>query len=593
MPWMDSKMALVPTVAASLAAMAGVAVADPVRVALLEIEGAPLEQPSPYAWLAGPDAPITLRGLTEQIRELGEGDYDRVMLRVKDTALSVTQIEEIGQAIEDVRDEGVPVHMFAEIYGPGEVMLGSYVDETIVQAGGAVSLTGLYMEEMFLADTLAWAGVTPDFVQVGDYKGANEMFMNSKPSKAWEENISGLLDSLYENRRDMLMSGLGLDSEELDEAMETSWLASGDEAIALGLIDTELDLTELRDHLEEMAGDRIVWEKVEPGGESPLMAANPFAVFRMLMESPRHEPDGDTVAILHIDGAIVDGNSTPGGLFGAASTGSRTIRNALQDIAAEDEIGAIVVRIESPGGSAIASEVIWRGLREVSETKPVIVSIGGMAASGGYYIAVAGDEIFLNDSSIVGSIGVVGGKMSMDGLYDKLRINVVPRSRGPQADLFSSVKPWSNTQREVVRERMTVIYDQFTDRVRQGRDNIDLSKTAEGRLFTGDVAVSLNMADRIGTLDDALERAADLAGYRAGRYDVMHYPGPQSLDQLLSEALGGTITAPRSLLADAVATLRDVVGPKAWSQLGSHLEAMAILRDEPVILVMPRALIFR
>lgn len=580
--------------ACAVMTLAGAACAlDTIRVALLEIEGTPLEQPSPYAWLAGPDAPLTLRDLTGQIRELGEGDYDRVLLRLKDAALSETQIEEIGQAIREVRDAGVPVHMFGEIYGTAEVLLGAYCDETILQAGGAVSLTGLYMEQMFLKDTLSWLGITPDFIQVGDYKGANEMMMNSEPSKAWDQNLNGLLDGLYENRRQTLMTGLGLNDRQLTEAMERGWLATGPEAIKLGLIDSEVDLSDLTEHIETIAGADVRWEKIEPAGESPLASSNPFAVFRMLMESPSHEPDGDTIAILHIDGPIVDGDSSPGGLFGSPSTGSRTIRNALQDIAREDDIGAIVLRIDSPGGSAIASEVIWQGVRDVAQSKPVIVSVGSMAASGGYYIAVSGDEIFVNDSSVVGSIGVVGGKMALGGLYDKLRINVVPYTRGPQADLFSSTDPWTSRQQALVRERMTQIYDQFTKRVKQGRPAIDLAKTAEGRLFTGDIAVSLRMADRVGTLEDAIARAAEKAGFDAGAFDVMHYPGPKSLDELLSEAFGGTITAPRSLLHDAVATLRDVVGPAAWRQLGGQIEAMSQLRNEPVILTMPNALIFR
>src|SRR5690606_7120002 len=136
----------------------------------------------------------------------------------------------------------------------------------------------------------------------------------------------------------------------------------------------------------------------------------------------------------------------------------------------DDLIKGVIIRINSPGGSATASEVIWRGVQRVAAKKPVWVSVGSMAASGGYYIAVAGDKIYVTPSGIVGSIGVVGGKISMGGLYDLLHVNVVERARGPRADLFSSSQPWTDQQRAFVRDKMAETYDLFTRRVAQGRE---------------------------------------------------------------------------------------------------------------------------
>jgi protease-4 len=311
-----------------------------------------------------------------------------------------------------------------------------------------------------------------------------------------------------------------------------------------------------------------------------------------LFEGPKHEPVKPTIGVIHIEGPIMDGDSSPGGLFGGATTGSRTIRNALEDLRDQDLIKGVVVRINSPGGSAIASDVIWQGVRRVAEEKPVWVSVGSMAASGGYYIAVSGDKIYVNDNSIVGSIGVVGGKFAMGGLYDHLKINIVERTRGPRAGLLSAVEPWNKRQKEAVRERMRDVYDRFTSRVTAGREGIDLDKTAEGRLFTGDLAVELKMADKKGTLDDAIADMARVLNLRD--YDVMDYPGPKSLDDLLNQMFGGMASAPSlrperiELLAE---TLRAAVGEGSWPMVRDVLTGLMLLRDEPVLLIVPRAIV--
>src|SRR5690606_18359825 len=219
----------------------------------------------------------------------------------------------------------------------------------------------------------------------------------------------------------------------------------------------------------------------------------------------------------------------------------------------------------SPGGSAIASESIWLGLERIAESKPVWVSVGSMAASGGYYIAVAGERIYVNPSSIVGSIGVVGGKPVLGGTYDKRNINVVSRDRGPAASLMSTVEPWTEQQRTLVRERMTETYELFVERVKAGRRDIEIEKTAEGRLFAGRKAIELNMADRLGGLDVAIRDLAEELSLAEGRYDVMHYPGPKSIEEMLQEMLGGfglsapAVQEPRGLIGAAIQTLRELV----------------------------------
>ena len=578
------------TIAALLAGFAltaSAALAD-IRLGWLEISGSPASRPSDLAWLTGTQDDPTLLDLIDAIREVADDEsLGGLVLRLKDTQLSVPQIEELGKAIREVRDAGKKVYVFGEMFGTPEFLLASHADHVTCQSGGAVSLHGLYMEEMFLGDTLAWAGIKADFVQVGDYKGE------------WDQNINQLLDSMYANIRTGLKQGRSLDDAKLDAAMETLWMADAAEAVKAGLIDAEVDLPGYVDFLSKTLGDKVVTRMIVVGdpGEMKADTANPFAMLGLLSKKPNRSITAPSIAVLHVDGAIVDGDSRAT-FGGGGEVGSRTIRNALEEILAEPQIKGVVLRIDSPGGSAIASEIMWQGIRRVADVKPVWVSIGDMAASGGYYLAVAGDRIFVNPSSIVGSIGVVGGKLAMKGLYDKFHVNVVGRGRGPKAELFGSASAWSETDISHVRGKMQQTYDLFTKRVAMGRKGIDLARTAEGRLFTGDVAVGLAMADQVGGLTDTVQALA--ASLSMNEFDLVEYPAPKSLEDIIEDMLGsagggllGAAPQQGGGLLAAQATIRDLVGDRAFEQLRGPMRAMLELREGKPLLLSPRVLIVR
>lgn len=566
-------------------------------VAFIEIEKELAERPGPMSWLTGEKETATLRGVVRLLeRAAASEEYEGIVIRLKDPKIRTTQVEELSKAIAAAREAGKKVHLYAEGYGTSELLLGAAVDEVILQAGGAVTLPGLYMEEMYLADTLSWAGVTADMVQVGDYKGASETYARSSPSPEWNQNIDALLDGLYGQMRERIKAGRGLDDAALDRAMTRAWLAQGEDAIEAGLIDRELDWPEVHTHLVTTYGGEVKWKALGREQKPQIDASNPFAVLAKLSKPVDYSPKRPTIAVVHIEGPIVDGESSSGGLLGGESVGSRTVRKALSQIEESDLIKGVVLRINSPGGSAIASEVIWRGVRRVAEKKPVWVSVGNMAASGGYYIAVSGDRIYVNPSSIVGSIGVVGGKLALGGLMEKLKVNVVGRARGPMAAMFSSTVPWTEAQRAMVREKMAETYELFTRRVEQGRKGIDLSKTAEGRLFTGGPAVELKMADVIGTLDDAIKDLAAEVGLKEGAYDVLDYPAPKSFAEMLEEMFGGMASAraeSAGVFEEWAAVLEELLGAEAWTQVRGSVRALLELRREPVLLVSPRVLIVR
>lgn len=582
--------------------LAATAVAqDKPRVGILELDGKLHEEPSPIAWLMGSAGHVTISDAVGALDKVASsGSYSGVLIRVKDAGLSRANIDELGAAMARVRAAGKKVHVFAEGYSTSEIMLGSYADAALAQPGTGVMFAGMHMEEMFLADTLAWAGVKADFVQVGDYKGASEMMVNSKPSPAWDQNINQLLDSIYANMRKTVGKGRKMDDAKLDAAMKSLWLADAEAAVKAGVIDGVVDYPEISTVLDKAYGGEVTFsDDLIAGGESKLDTSNPFALLSKLSQKPDTTPKRETIAVLHVDGTIVDGDSKSGGIMGGGgSVGSRSFRSSIEELIEQDLIKGVVVRINSPGGSATASEVMWQGLKKLAAHKPVWVSVGDMAASGGYYTAVGGQRIYVSQSSIVGSIGVVGGRLGMDGLYKMLKVNVVDRSRGPNANMFRSTTPWTTDELSLVRTKMTETYNQFTARVSAGRPGIDLTKTAEGRLFTGDKAIELKMADKIGGLRDAIgDLATDL---KLGKYDVMHFPGPKSLPEVLEDTFKGFAAAPGVTMPDLTqspigqfeGTAQQIFGP-AWTQVRQGMVGVMQLRNEPVILMSPSILIIK
>lgn len=577
------------------------------KVGWITFDGPLLEKPNPFGWLVGEDSADTLLGMISKFDDVAQRrDMPGLVLHLKDLQVNTAQLFALRSAIERVRSAGKTVYVFSEVYGPGELLLGCAADEMLIQKHGYVSFPGLYSEEMYLADTLRLVGLQADYVQVGDYKGASEQMMRSAPSAEWSQNIDALLDDLWAQMTEALQEGRGFTNRQLANVLQNAWAANSEEAIALGLIDTEIDVLDLKAHVQEAFDGAGITTKIGTGGSATQIdMSNPFAIFGLLTSEPDHGPKRNTIAVVHIDGPIIDGESQPAGFLGGESVGSRTIRKALKEIETEDLIKGLVIRINSPGGSALASEVIWQGVRRVAAKKPVYVSIGSMAASGGYYIAVSGDKIFVDPMSIVGSIGVVGGKVVWGGLYDKANIGITPRTRGPRAGMFGSLQEWSVEERELIRQMMSKTYDLFTTRVKDSRRNkVNLSKIAEGRLFTGRQAIQNGMADGLAEFGAVITAIADDTGLAPDSYDVLTYPGPMSFEDMLEQMMPfASITSPlraapaheeamdELVRSAGAALLRQVVGKRNWPQVRAALNALLLLQDEPVILMSPRLLI--
>ncbi|MEX0655628.1 MAG: signal peptide peptidase SppA [Phycisphaeraceae bacterium] len=566
-------------------------------VGWMELSGPLRDGPPPFAWLTEEDAGPSLTGVLHQLERVAtQEQYLGLVIYFDQPELSLTQINAIGEGVARVRDAGKQVLTFAEAYSMLDYLLAARADTILLQHKGAVELTGLSIEEMYLGGLLENVGVQADLMQVGQFKGADEPLTRRAPSEAWDRNMSSLLDDLYAQIVGQIAEGRGLDRDEVEAIIGDSWGMSDVDYLRRRVVDRLTD-RDLIDATELAFGEGFVWDDVLGRGESQLQqSSNPFALFQTLFQERRPTTRRDAIAVVRASGAITSGESSIGdGLFSADSIGSRTLVKTLGEIRDNPHIKAVVVRIDSPGGSALASEVIWQSLRDLAEHKPVFASIDGMAASGGYYLAAGTDEIYVSPQSILGSIGVVGGKIVLGGLYEKVGVNVHRRSRGPLADMFNSVEPFTDEQREAVQAGLDRIYEQFLDRVEIGRGNrlADAEAVAEGRLFTGRQAVDNGMADEMGGLSDALAAVAERAGLEEGQYDIVHLPPPMSLGQFLDGLLG--VSSPRVGVEQSawLAAGRELMGPAAWQSVQRVMGGVMLLRDEPALTLMPYVIVVK
>ncbi len=567
-------------------------------VGWLELSESLRDGPIPFAWVTAEDAGPSLGDVLDRLDYVATHDeYLGVVIYMDQPGLRLSQVLSIAEKIAEVRASGKLVLAYAEAYNTMDYLLACSSDLILLQHKGEVQMSGVAVEEMYLAGLLEKIGAKADLIQIGKYKGASEAMMRTGPSEAWSQNFDSLLDDLYSQIIGQIADGRGMTHTEVEALLGDSWTMQDTDYLRRRVVDRLTD-RDLVDVTEVEFGDNFTWDDSMGWGEGELNINNPMMLFGLLFKEQDTRTSRPTIAIIHASGAIHSGESSYGqGLFDSESIGSRTLVDVLGDARDDDHIKGVILRIDSPGGSALASEIIWQAVRDLGEQKPVYISIGSMAASGGYYIACAGDEVYLSPSSIVGSIGVVGGKIVMGGLYEWAGIKVHRRSRGPLGDIFNSVEPFTDDQRVVVRESMELVYDQFIQRVTIGRGTRlpDVGSVAEGRLFTGRQAVENGMADKLGGVAMAMTDLTQELGMQDGEYDVVHLPRAMSLQTFLNSMFGAQAPNVSANTASLpwIETAKRVLGPRAWSSVSTAVQGLLLLQDEPVLTLMPNAIIIR
>ena len=356
-------------------------------VGWLVLQGGLREGPIREAWVTEDEVGPSLRAVIKQIETVKNGEhYLGLVVYLDMPYLTATQTDAIYKALLELRESGKTVVTFAQAYSTADYVLASAGDVIALQNKGMVELSGMHIEEMYMAGLMEKIGVQPNFIQVGKYKGAAEQMTRKGPSEAWSENIDGLLDGMYDTLIKRIAKGRGVSEKKVEQMMEQSWTLDDRGLLKAGMVD-RLCGRDLVEVTETEFGDDFVWdtEMGQTAAANPMaaaMAANPMMMIAALMQDPVTETTGPTIMVIHANGAIISGDSEYGGGFGGGgeSIGSRTIDHMLDDALKDDNVKGVVLRLDSPGGSALASEVMWQAIRAFGEEKPIVCSVGGMAA---------------------------------------------------------------------------------------------------------------------------------------------------------------------------------------------------------------------
>ncbi len=425
-----------------------------------------------------------------------------VLLRIESGAFSMAQVEELRELVKKARSRGKPVVAWIGGDGSnGEYLLASACDKVFIHPAGGLELVGLSAEVQYFKGALDLVGVEAQYARRSEYKSGPEPMTSTGSSDPARAQMDALLDDLFASLASGIAEGRGRTVDEV-KALVDGGPYSANEALAKGLVDGLLYPDQLRDELESVfPADYTLAERygvdVDESGWKPQRA----------------------VAVVVVEGAIADGESSPGGLFGGAATGSKTVAQALDDAAEARSIKAVVLRVDSPGGSAFASDEIWRAVERVKEAgKPVVVSMGGYAASGGYYVSAGADAIWAEPSTITGSIGVYGGKFNLDGLFDKVGINTEITARGRNASMFSMSRAMDSVEFAALDRLIGETYTQFKTRVAEGREMSPekVEEVARGRVWSGTRAKEQGLVDSHGGFYEAIDDARLRAGMAPG-----------------------------------------------------------------------------
>ena len=417
---------------------------------------------------------------------------------------------------------------------------------------GSTMIFGLRVQTQHFSGTLEKLGIEPQFLRIGDYKSAPEAFTSSAPSEPTREMMLSMLDDLHNQFVGAIASARDLSESEFQKLIDDPPVTST-QALEAGLVDA----LEARPDLDE-----------------------PIGIRAYLNSLADQQSKGPKIGVLHVQGTIVDGSSAAD-VFGGVSSGDKDVIANLEQLRDDEEVAAIVMRVNSPGGSAMASDLIWEAVAETDEIKPVVISMGTSAASGGYYISAPARKIFAQPATLTGSIGIFAGKMSLAGLYEKIGITTWSAQRGELAGIYDAERPFSDLEKEKLQEVIRDFYDTFIEKVAEGRELSvgEVDSLGQGRVWTGSQAVENGLADELGGLSDAIDAAEELAGLAEGNYDLEVLPAPATLFEALIEGLNPDIDAQAFLLS----ALREEGGGAA----GEMLRLAPVLEQNGLAAALP------
>lgn len=438
--------------------------------------------------------------------------------------LGLGMVQELRQAVARFRASGKLTVAFAETFGEfgnGTVpyYLASAFERVYLQPSGDVGLTGVALEQRFVKGTLAKLGIGYEMGQRHEYKTAANTFTQDHMTEPHRESMERIVESVVEQFVAGIAEGRRLDPAKVRELVDRGPFL-GAEAVEAGLVDRLAYRDEVYDEVKQAAGD-----------DAHLLFVSRYAKAAAVRKLPN--PTAAGIALVHGSGQIRSGRSGRSPLGGGGAMGSDTVAAALRAARRDDHVKAVVFRVDSPGGSYVASDVIWREVVLTRRVKPVIVSMGDLAASGGYFVSMAADVIIAQPGTLTGSIGVFGGKPVVSELLDKIGVNSELVAEGANAGMFSTTRAFSPEQWERVNAWLDRIYDDFVGKVAEARSltRDRAHELARGRVWTGADAREGGLVDELGGLEDALTLARERAGL-AHDAPVRVYPRLNPLERL-------------------------------------------------------------
>jgi len=520
-----------------------------------------------------------LRTLIERLRGLAKDDQlTGLVLRVGDLHASVPDLVELRGATHELRAAKKQLRCHAENAGNASYLMLAACDQIGLAPVGDVAITGPAAMPIHIKGLLDKLGVTADFIHVGAYKGAAEPLTRDAPSKEMEETLGAILDQRYATMVDIVASERKLDADAVKGLIDRG-LFTSDEAKAAKLVDDVAPFEAFRDAV------KAPWTTLKLDDNDSALGAY-LQLARFIGAMPADRPSGDHVAVVYAIGNIVDGDG--GGELGAREEiAANTLVAALRALGGDTSVKAVVLRIDSGGGSAQASELIWRAVAELKQKVPVIVSMSDVAASGGYYIASGATKIFALPDTLTGSIGVVGGHIAPAGALAKLGVTTFPIGRGKHATMMASYAPWTTDERDLIETSMKAVYHTFVDRVATGRNQAweAIDKIGQGRVWTGAKAKELGLVDELGGLDAAVAAARTLGKVDA-QAPLELYPSTPTLRDVLHNF--GAVQAPFGL--HVFASALDELDPRVATEAKQLLELVTTFRTTHVqtVAVLPR-----
>ncbi|MDB4082925.1 signal peptide peptidase SppA [Vicingaceae bacterium] len=475
--------------------------------------------------------PLSLKNILDNIKKAkSNDDIKGIYLDISSLQANMASIEEIRNELIDFKESGKFIVSYSENFGQGEYYLSSVADEIYLNPAGEMTFKGLSAQVMFFKDMLGRLDIDMQVIRHGKFKSAIEPFIREDMSDANREQVSTLVNTLWDHMTKQISEARNISVEKLNAIADGLLIRSANDAKQYQLIDELMYQDEVLAALKVKVGI----EEDETLKKIALKKLNKVKDTK-IEDSKLKINSKNRVAVIFGEGEIVSGESRDGVM------GSETIARALKEARLDKKIKAIVLRVNSPGGSALASDVMWREVVLAKAEKPVIVSMGGVAASGGYYISCAADKIFAEASTITGSIGVFGLIPNMKGMFNnKLGINIDRVNTNTFSDGLTPFRPLEIKEREALKSMIEAIYSDFTQKVADGRGitQANVDSIGQGRVWTGINAKEIGLVDEIGGLNDAIAFAvetSELEDYRLQEMPAQEDPFDKMMKEFSTE----------------------------------------------------------